>query len=117
MHMYTHTRTHTHTHTRTHTHTHTHTHAHTITHYHSVTCDHPSTPLLRKPVVMVTGSEIPKLTEGQSITYTCPPEFILTGPRASVCIGNRELEPDPGQVDCIGDCEDIDTIHTYMHFN
>ena len=43
------------------------------------------------------------LTEGQFITYTCPTGFILSGPNMSVCTGNREWEPDPGQVDCIGD--------------
>ena len=67
---------------------------------------------------MVTGSDIPK-TEGQSITYSCPSGFILTGPSASVCTGNGEWEPDPGQVDCIGDCDHDDTIYTllYWHLN
>ena len=41
--------------------------------------------------------------EGQSITYTCPNGYILTGPNASVCMGNGEWEPDPGQVECIGE--------------
>ena len=44
------------------------------------------------------------LIEGKHITYTCPPGFVLTGPNASVCTGNGEWEPDPGQVDCLGDC-------------
>ena len=61
---------------------------------------------------MVMGSDIPK-TEGQSIMYSCPPGFILTGPSASVCTGNGEWEPDPGQVDCIGDCDHDDTIIIY----
>ena len=41
--------------------------------------------------------------EGQSITYTCPNGYILTGPNTSVCTGNGEWEPDPGQVECIGE--------------
>jgi hypothetical protein len=69
---------------------------------HAVTCDHPPTQSLQDPVVMVTESDIPKV-EGQFITYTCPSGFILTGPSASVCTGNGEWEPDPGQLDCIGD--------------
>ena len=51
---------------------------------------------------MVSGSQDSPPIEGQFITYTCPPGFILTGPNVSVCMGNREWEPDPGEVDCIG---------------
>ena len=68
----------------------------------AVTCDHPPTQLLHDPIVMVTEFDIPKV-EGQFITYTCPSGFVLTGPRVSVCTGNGEWEPDPGQLDCIGD--------------
>ena len=39
--------------------------------------------------------------EKQSIRYICPPGFILTGPHASVCMGNGELKA--GEVKCIGD--------------
>ena len=75
----------------------------------AVTCDYPPT---RGDVVVVMGSDSP-LIEGQFITYTCPPGFILTGPNASVCTGNGEWEPDPGEVDCIGDYDHNGT--TYMH--
>ena len=51
---------------------------------------------------MVSGSQDRPPIEGQFITYTCPPGFILTGLNASVCMGNREWEPDPREVDCIG---------------
>ena len=68
----------------------------------AVTCNYPPTQLLYRPVVVVSGSqEIPHI-EGQFITYTCPTGFILTGPNMSRCMGNREWEPDPGEVDCIG---------------
>ena len=68
-----------------------------------VTCDYPPAQLLHHPVVMVTGSQDNPTIEGQFITYTCPHGFVLTGPNASVCTENREWEPDPGQVECIGD--------------
>ena len=51
---------------------------------------------------MVSGSQDTPPIEEQFITYTCPPGLILTGSNASVCMGNREWEPDPGEVDCIG---------------
>ena len=74
-----------------------------FTHAHiTVTCDYPPTQSLHDPVVVVSGSQDSPPIEGQFITYTCPPGFILTGPNASVCMGNREWEPDPGDVDCIG---------------
>ena len=71
------------------------------THSYIVTCDLP-TQLLNHSVIVDAGSqEIPPI-EGQLITYTCSTGFILTGPNTSVCMGNREWEPDPGEVECIG---------------
>ena len=52
---------------------------------------------------MVTGSQESPHREGQFITYTCPPGFILNGSNASVCTENGEWEPDPGELDCTGD--------------
>ena len=70
---------------------------------HAVTCDHPLTQLQNHLIVdMVSGSQDRPLTEGQSITYSCPPGFRLNGPNVSACIGNGEWEPDPGEVECIG---------------
>ena len=70
----------------------------------TVTCDYPPAQLLHHPAVVVNGAQDSHpLIEGQSITYTCPPGFELTGSNASVCTGNREWEPDPGAVDCIGE--------------
>ena len=48
--------------------------------------------------------------EGQFITYTCPPGFVLSGPNVSECTENGRWEPDPGQVDCIGDNADNGAI-------
>ena len=88
-----------------------HTHAHIIQ-CNTVTCVHPPTQLLHNPVVTVTESDIPKI-EGQSIAYTCPSGFILAGPNASVCTGDRVWEPDPGEVKCIGNY----TMDTEFLFN
>ena len=42
--------------------------------------------------------------EGQTITFTCPPGQMLNGSTYSTCMGNGEWEPDPGDVECIGEC-------------
>ena len=66
-----------------------------------VTCDYPPTQL-HHPVAVVSGSQDSPPIEGQLITYTCPPGFILTGPSMAICMGNREWEPGPEEVDCLG---------------
>ena len=60
-------------------------------------------PLLHPTVTVITSSQGNPHIEGQFIKYTYLPDFGLTGPNASVCTMNGEWEPDPGQVDCIGD--------------
>ena len=62
------------------------------------------TRLLRHPIVVVTGPQDNPPIEGQIITFTCAPGFVLTGPSTSACMWNGEWEPDPGEVDCIGNC-------------
>ena len=77
----------------------------------AVTCDHLPIQLLYGNAIVVAGSDSRPI-EGQFITYTCPPGFILTGPNASVCMENREWEPDPGQVECIGN---YNTVHKIIY--
>ena len=69
--------------------------------HNAVTCNYPLTQSLHDSVVVVSGSQDSPPIEGQFITYTCPTGFILSGPNVSVCMGNREWEPDPGEEDCI----------------
>ena len=76
------------------------------THAYTATCSCPPTQSLHDPVVVVSGSQDSPPIEGQFITYTCPTGFILTGPCMSICMGNREWEPDPGEVDCVGNIVD-----------
>jgi hypothetical protein len=71
--------------------------------FHVVTCDLPTQLLHHDHPVVVTGSQDNSHIEGQFITYTCPTGFVLTGPNASACTGNGRWEPDPREVDCIGD--------------
>ena len=39
---------------------------------------------------------------GTTITLSCLPGLILTGPHTSTCMENGEWEPDPKKVECIG---------------
>ena len=40
------------------------------------------------------------IMEGATLTFECPPQYVLTGPGpyTMTCVGNGELEPDPGEV-------------------
>ena len=40
--------------------------------------------------------------EGATITFECPPQYVLTGPNTTACMGNGEWEPDPGEMECYG---------------
>ena len=51
--------------------------------------------------VIIEGYEDPAL-EGETISFSCPLESMLTGPNSSTCIGNGEWEPDPGEFECTG---------------
>ena len=71
----------------------------------TVTCDLPSQ-LLAGPVTINVEAEsrVIPYGEGEFITYMCILSgHTLTGPNTSVCTGNGEWEPDPVEVDCIGD--------------
>ena len=41
-------------------------------------------------------------TEGTTLTFHCPPEYILTGSNSSTCMRNGKWEPDPREVECKG---------------
>ena len=38
--------------------------------------------------------------EGRTVSFSCPPGFILTGPDSATCTGNGEWEPDPRGTTC-----------------
>ena len=40
--------------------------------------------------------------EGVSVTFSCSPGLMLSGPNASTCMRNGEWEPDPRDVECKG---------------
>ena len=40
--------------------------------------------------------------EGVSVTFTCPPGLVLTGPNTTTCMRNGDWEPDPRDAACVG---------------
>ena len=50
---------------------------------------------------MITGYVEPAM-EGATVTFECPPQYVLTGPNITTCMGNGEWEPDPREAECNG---------------
>ncbi|MCG8621710.1 MAG: CCP domain-containing protein [Proteobacteria bacterium] len=38
--------------------------------------------------------------EGSIVTFSCPPELVLTGPNSATCTGNGRWQPDPSGLMC-----------------
>ena len=57
--------------------------------------------------------------EGSAITYSCSAGLTVTGPSTSICMDNRQWEPDPLAIKCIGNHEHsilmITVYHICMH--
>ena len=49
-------------------------------------------------IIVIESNEVP--TEGSTVTFSCPPGLVLTGPSSATCAGNGEREPDPSQLMC-----------------
>ena len=41
--------------------------------------------------------------EGQNITLICAPGQVLNGSNQSTCMGSGKWEPNPGEVECMGE--------------
>ena len=68
----------------------------------TVKCDHPlQTAAFDEKFPQVVEFNDPAL-EQTTVTFSCPPGLVLTGPNSSTCMGNGEWEPDPREVKCKG---------------
>ena len=38
--------------------------------------------------------------EGATLTFECPPQYVLLYPNTTACMGNGEWESDPREVEC-----------------
>ena len=52
-------------------------------------------------ILMITGYVEPAM-EGATVTFECPPQYVLIGPNTTTCMENGEWEPDPLEVECNG---------------
>ena len=46
---------------------------------------------------------IESVVEDSTVAFACPAGLELSGPNTSICTGNGEWEPDPGNLRCLGD--------------
>ena len=70
-------------------------------HMHAAKCGYP---LVADTSLRITGYHNPAL-EGATLTFSCPPGKILTGPNTTTCMENGEWEPDPTveAMKCVGE--------------
>ena len=67
-----------------------------------MTCGHPlQNATFLDDILMITGYVEPAM-EGATVTFECPPQYVITGPNTTTCMGNGEWEPDPREVECNG---------------
>ena len=63
-----------------------------------VTCEHLFNDTNSDSVITMDYSA----TEGTTVTFSCPPQYVLIGPNTTTCMGNGEWKPDPREVECKG---------------
>ena len=51
------------------------------------------------PTIIIESNEVLPV-EGSTITFSCLPGLVLTGPSSATCAGNGEWEPDPSHLMC-----------------
>ena len=73
---------------------------------HSVAnCGHPDLEMLCMihnnctPTIVIENNQVLPI-EGSTVTFSCHPGLVLTGPSSATCAGNGEWEPDPSQLMC-----------------
>ena len=68
-----------------------------------VNCGHPDLLLLissNDSVPPRIENQIDLPLEGSTITFSCPPGLVLTGPNSAICTRNGEWEPDFRNLQC-----------------
>ena len=68
--------------------------------------------------IKVTGNtqDIPVM-KGTTVSFSCRPGLLLSGPSSSTCMGNGEWEPDPRKVECRSKLCDIEYTHFKIKAN
>lgn len=66
-------------------------------------CGHPLQYLFESNSVIVTGYDMISdwpIMEGANVSFSCSPDFVFNGPRASTCMENGLWIPNPRDVNC-----------------
>ena len=69
-----------------------------------VTCGHTfqdEVTSFKNDAIIIEGYMDPAL-EGAILIFECPPQYVLSGPNITICMGNGEWESDPNEVECEG---------------
>ena len=65
-------------------------------------------PQVHDSISQYPSSDINPAREDTVITFTCSTsDLLLTGPNTTICMSNREWEPDPVEVACKGIIDNI----------
>ena len=68
----------------------------------SVNCENPTTLLDGSPIDIIVLA-YSGTARGSSVSFSCSPGLVLTGPRSSTYMGNGDSEPDPRKAVCKGE--------------
>ena len=66
----------------------------------SVNYENPTTLLNDSPIIILAYNGTAR---GSSVSFSCSPGLVLTGPRSSTYMGNGDSEPDPRKAVCKGE--------------
>ena len=70
-----------------------------------VTCSHPfrdRASVYNDSMMIGIIGYIDPAAEGATLSFVCPPQYVLNGSNTATCMGNGEWEPDPREVECKG---------------
>ena len=67
-----------------------------------MTCGHPFQDRASVDDSIMIIGYVEQALEGTVLSFDCPPQYALSGPNATTCMGNGEWEPDPRDAECKG---------------
>ena len=72
---------------------------------HAKNCGNPADKI--EEAITVISQNVFPVMEGANVTFSCPPGQVLIGSNIVECMENGEWEPDPKEVKCSGEFQEI----------